>query len=88
MCFQSYSGVLSVWFDLLFKKTVMAGIVAKKKKSPAVLKHYEVPETLPDGDFKAKCKYCDKEITGSTKTTTNWWKHLVRNNRELILYLV
>ena len=67
----------------LFEKTIMAGIVAKKKKPPAVLNHFEVPEVLPDGDFKAKCKYCDKEITGSTKTTTNWWKHLVRNKNKL-----
>ena len=46
----------------------MAGIVAKKvkkQKTPAVLKHYEVPELLPDGDFKPKCKYCGKEITGN-----------------------
>ena len=53
----------------------MAGIVAKKvkkQKTPAVLKHYdEVPEVLPDGNFKPKCKYCGKEITGSTGVTTN-----------------
>ena len=58
----------------------MAGIVAKKvkkQKTPAVLKHYgEVPEVLPDGDFKPKCKYCGKEITGSTGVTTNWWKEV------------
>ncbi|XP_065905197.1 zinc finger BED domain-containing protein 4-like isoform X2 [Dysidea avara] len=50
----------------------------KKQKSPSVLKHYEVPEILPDGNFKAKCNYCQKDITGSTKATTNWWKHLRR----------
>ena len=22
--------------------------------------------------------YCAKEITGSVRTTTNWWKHIVR----------
>ena len=48
----------------------MAGIVAKKvkkQKTPAVLKYYdEVPEVLTDGNFKPKCKYCGKEITGST----------------------
>ena len=61
----------------------MAEIVAKKVKkqnTPAILKHFdEVPEVLPDGDFKPKCKYCGKEIAGSTKVTTNWWKHLVSN---------
>jgi len=61
----------------------MAGIVTKKIKTditPAVLiKHYdEVPEVLPDGNFKPKFKFCDKEITGSTKVTTNWWTHLVQ----------
>ena len=58
----------------------MVGIVAKKVRkhnTPAVLKHYDkVPEVLPDGDFKSKCKFWGKEITGSTKATTNWWAHL------------
>ena len=48
----------------------MAGIVAKKvkkQKTPGVLKHYdEIPEALSDGNFEPKCKYCGKEITGST----------------------
>ena len=56
----------------------MAEPVAVKKKNPAVLKHYETPGDLPTGEYvKLKCKYCSKEITGSTKATTNWWKHLV-----------
>ena len=55
----------------------MAALSAKKKV-PAVLNHYEVPETLPAENFKAKCKYCAKEITGSVRTTTIWWKHTVR----------
>ena len=41
--------------------------MSAKKKVPAVLNHYEVPETLPAENFKAKCKYCAKEITGSGK---------------------
>ena len=35
-------------------------------------------EVLPDGDFKPKRKYYGKEITWSTKVTTNWWAHLVQ----------
>ena len=54
----------------------MAG---KKPKLPALLKHYEVPETLPEGDFKAKCNYCSKEFIRSIKATTTWCKLLVRN---------
>ena len=61
----------------------MAGIAAKKVKkwkTPAVLQHYdEVPEVLPDGDFKPKCKYCGKEITGSTGVTTNYCSSRVYN---------
>ena len=49
----------------------MAG---KKPKLPALLKHYEVSETLPEGDFKAKCNYCSKEFIRSIKATTNWCK--------------
>jgi len=60
----------------------------KKKKCPSVLKHFEVPDILPDGSFKAKCNYCHKDITGSTKATTNWWKHLVRNNWARVLYYI
>ncbi len=49
----------------------------KRKTNPVVLKYFDTPEVLPANDFKAKCKYCSKEITGSTKTTSNWWKHMV-----------
>ena len=45
-------------------------------KLPAVLQHYHV-SSLPDGDLTVKCKYYVKEITGSVKAATNWWKHLV-----------
>lgn len=45
---------------------------------PNVLtRHYDVPSSVPNGDFKVKCKYCVKEKTGSVKSTSNWWKHLV-----------
>ncbi len=30
-------------------------------KHPSVLQHFIVPETLPPGDFKAKCGYCKPE---------------------------
>ena len=54
---------------------------AERPKIPAVLSsHYVVPSSVPNGDFKAKCNYCAKEITGSVKSTTNWWKHLVSIN--------
>ena len=53
-------------------------MASKKPKVPAVLSHYEIPGTLPEGDFKAKCNYCNKEFVGSLKATTNWWKYLVR----------
>ena len=46
----------------------------------AVLKHYNVLATIRDEDFKTKCMYCKKEIIGSVKATTNWWKHLVSNS--------
>ena len=55
----------------------MATATAVTKDLPKVLIHYNVPSTLPDGDFKVKCKYCVKEISGSLKSTSNWWKHLV-----------
>ena len=45
-------------------------------KLPAVLQHYHASSPLPDGDLKVNCKYCVKEITGSVKSTTNWWKQL------------
>ncbi|XP_065907752.1 zinc finger BED domain-containing protein 4-like [Dysidea avara] len=58
--------------------------MSAKKKVPAVLKHYEVPKVLPAENFKAKCKYCTKEITGSVRTTTNWWKHMRRVHATLL----
>ena len=62
-----------VWFSVRHGRSC-----SYESKAPAVLKHNdEVPEVLPNVDFKPKCKYCGKEITGSTKVTTNWWKHSV-----------
>ncbi len=51
-------------------------------KLPAVLKHYNVPAAVPNESFKAKCP---KEIVGSVKATTNWWKHLVRGRDNLAM---
>ncbi len=48
----------------------MASAVAKL---PAVLKHYNVPAAVPNESFKAKCKYCPKEIVGSVKIGGNTW---------------
>ena len=50
----------------------------KNLNLPAVLKHFTIPEVLTDGDFKAKCNYCNKEFARSIKATSNWWKHLLR----------
>ena len=51
------------------------------RKLPDVFKHFDVPaaDTL-DGNFKAKCKYCLKEISGCLKETTNFIKHMKRNH--------
>ncbi len=67
---------------LLSESDNMASAVAKL---PAVLKHYNVPAAVPNESFKAKCKYCPKEIVGSVKATTNnyWWKHFVRSRENL-----
>ena len=50
--------------------------MAEGRKLPAVFDHYIVPDTT-EGQFMAQCKYCKKELSGTTKSTTNWWKHLV-----------
>jgi len=52
--------------------------ISVKKKVLVVLNHYEVAEILLAKNFKAKCRYCAKAITRSFRTTTNWWKHMVR----------
>ena len=40
----------------------MAGIATKKRKSPAVLKHYEVPKILSDQDFKQNASIVIKKL--------------------------
>lgn len=50
--------------------------MAEGKKLPEVFKHYIVPDST-EGQFTAHCKYSKKELTGTKKSTTNWWKHLV-----------
>ena len=59
-------------------------MAVKQTSIPTVLlKHYDISEykdTIPvpaEEDFKAKWKYCAKQIVGSVKVTTNWWRHLV-----------
>ena len=49
---------------------------ASTKKLPRILDHYTLPESLA-GTFKGKCKHCGRHISGTTKVTTNWLKHLV-----------
>ena len=54
-----------VWFLMSYGRNCSQES-KKKQKTHVVLKHYdEVPEVLPDSDFKPKCKYCGKEITGN-----------------------
>ena len=47
-----------------------------EKKLPAVLSNFILPDAL-DGLFKAKCKHCHKTISGMTKVSTDWLKHMV-----------
>ena len=55
----------------------MAAMAEKRQANlPAVFEHYKLPECT-EGLFKAHCKHCNKELSGTTKSTTNWWKHLV-----------
>ena len=56
--------------------------VRPKKKLPAILSHYILPENT-EGTFKASCKHCYKFISGSTKVSTNWLKHMV----SLLVYI-
>ena len=45
-----------------------------EKKLPTVL----ITLSLWKASFKAICKHCDETISGSTKVSTNWMKHMVR----------
>ena len=58
--------------------TVIAGSVKEvaERKRPTVLSNFILPDAL-GGVFKAKCKHCHKTISGSTKVSTNWLKHMV-----------
>ena len=47
-----------------------------EQKIPAVLSNFALPEDLK-GVFKANCKHCYKTISGSTKVSTKWLKHMV-----------
>ena len=47
-----------------------------EQKIPAVLSNFVLPEDSK-GVFKANCKHCYKTISGSTKVSTNWLKHMV-----------
>ena len=57
-----------------------------EKKLPDILDHYVLPsmEAL-DGIFRAKCRHCHKSISGTTKVTTNWLKHMVSTLANIML---
>ena len=52
--------------------------MSTKKSAAPVLKHFEVPEDTK-GNFKAKCKHCEDEMSVCSKATKNLHKHLKRN---------
>ena len=48
------------------------------RKLPDVFENFDIPDNL-DGNFKAKCKYCQREISGLI-ATTNFIKNMKRNH--------
>ena len=43
----------------LMQLSYCQSVMATARKSPAVLEHFIVPDIMPDGDFKAQCKYLE-----------------------------
>ncbi len=61
-----------------------------KGKFPLVLNDYVLPESL-DGKFKAKCKHCNKVISGTEKyppTGRNIWLVSSLSNNSIITLTV
>ncbi|XP_069103066.1 zinc finger BED domain-containing protein 4-like [Argopecten irradians] len=52
--------------------------------SQNTLSHFYLPKDL-NGKFKAKCKHCVAEISGSLKVTSNFVTHMKRKHREILL---
>ena len=46
---------------------------------PHILKNFDFPDDL-SGNFKAKCRYCHKDISGCMRSTSNFIKHIKRNH--------
>lgn len=44
----------------------------------AILQHFEIPLNS-EGTVKGKCKHCSQVISGHTKTTSNFVKHMKVN---------
>ena len=61
-------------FDISSSNSIMAS-----RKLPDFLKHFDILDNL-DGNFKATCKYCLKEISGCLKATSKFIKHMKRNH--------
>uniref|UniRef100_A0A1X7SG82 BED-type domain-containing protein n=1 Tax=Amphimedon queenslandica TaxID=400682 RepID=A0A1X7SG82_AMPQE len=54
--------------------------MATKLSSPLI--HFELPEDTT-GNYKAKCKYCNSCISGSSKTSSNFTTHLKRKHPKI-----
>ena len=49
------------------------------RSTPHILENFELPDDLV-GNFRAKCRYCNKEISGCMRSTSNFIKHIKRNH--------
>ena len=69
---------MSLLYTVRFGETIAVGhslyilfyyelLLVKTPKVTAVLSHYEISETLPERDFKAKCNYCNKGLLYNCK---------------------
>ena len=46
---------------------------------PRILEYFELPDDLAD-NFRARCRYCRKEISVCMRSTSNFIKHIKRNH--------
>ena len=46
---------------------------------PYILKNFDLPDDL-GGNFKVKCRYCHKDISGCMGSTSNFIIHIKRNH--------
>ena len=81
-----HSNILSC-LRVRLRITCQSFAMANVKTEPSVFDQFHLPAEI-DGEFKAQCKHCCSEISGSRKMNSNFLTHLNARHTFSLKFLV